>query len=561
MTGRGESIIARKEGMSISFLNPNKSSVNDSFTIEDRRSPSPRKASVSVNSNESSANDSFTIENLKSPSPRQVSVLGNPNESSVNDSFTFEELRSPSPRQASVSVSFSSGKSSILDYSDDIDGSFGVLPISPVPAEENENYQEKSPCPRNPRDGPSQEAAGGTFSKIEAICESNEETTSVGLVGENFDSSNIQSKGADVQACVPVEVSTHSRNHASDCNKRNAMGQSALSISSASCFLEGMKLLIEKGADVNLQDMYGRCPLHLACENKKSDVHHHCVKFLLEKGADANTQDMYGRCPLHIAAREGCERCIQLLLDHGARPDVRNSAGDTPLHITAMMDNFTCMEALSPEVRQDVESHSSIESVSPSLLFDHESINKDIAGSFYQSPREVYPKGSFRRSHQDNANKISADEETHGDDINERDVLSHGSLRKQNDSGYFTARGSAWVKNKYYTNDKIEEERESSIASSILSDADGKYESESNASSEIEGANDSSNRTWLFKCFEVILRVVLYLLHTLLTWSKQRKLNAKLGDSSYQFVQPPDHVAKAMEMFILSNQSKCNNST
>ena len=39
-------------------------------------------------------------------------------------------------------------------------------------------------------------------------------------------------------------------------NVRNAAGQSPLSVSSSKCFLEGMKLLIDKGADIN----------HLACE-------------------------------------------------------------------------------------------------------------------------------------------------------------------------------------------------------------------------------------------------------------------------------------------------------
>ena len=64
-------------------------------------------------------------------------------------------------------------------------------------------------------------------------------------------------------------------------NARNAAGQSPLSISSSKCFLEGMKLLIDKGADINLQDIYKRTPLLLACENIGSSVHHDCVQYLL----------------------------------------------------------------------------------------------------------------------------------------------------------------------------------------------------------------------------------------------------------------------------------------
>ena len=500
--------------------------------------------------------------------PRQQGMsisFTNPSEGSANDSFTIDELRSPSPRQASVSVSFSTSGSNDcpMDYSDDIDSSFGALPISPVSHEEDENnHQNKSPRSSDPSDGPSQEAEREEFTKT-ATHESNEESndSNEGINEDNVDPLSIQLKNADGQASVPAEVSAHSWKQTSDCNKRNATGQSALSISSSNCFLEGVKLLIEKGAYVNLQDIHGRSPLHFAVENKEAGVHHHCVEYLLEKGADINLQDTYGRTPLHIASKEGCAKCIHILLGHGARTDTINSEGDTPLHITAKMGHFTCMAALSPEVCCDDESHSSVESTSPSLLFDHESINNDVAGSFYQSPREMHPiKGSFRRSRHDSGIVISAAEEQYNDDINQPDMLPYSNLRetlrRQNDSGYFTARGSAWVKSKYYDNEKIEEERESSIASSTISDVDGKYEIESegdSSSRKTECANCVANRTWLFQCLEFLLRVVLYLLHALLTWSKQPKKKVKPGDSNYLFVQPPDHVAEAMERLIRNN--------
>ena len=90
-----------------------------------------------------------------------------------------------------------------------------------------------------------------------------------------------------------VKESPTTRKH-SDCNKRNAQGQSALSISSSRCFLDGIKLLIEKGANVNLQDIHERTPLHLACENTTEEVHHDCVEFLLRKGASTNIQEIIG---------------------------------------------------------------------------------------------------------------------------------------------------------------------------------------------------------------------------------------------------------------------------
>mmetsp|Transcript_7708 Transcript_7708/g.19142 ORF Transcript_7708/g.19142 Transcript_7708/m.19142 type:complete len:178 (+) Transcript_7708:2-535(+) len=150
------------------------------------------------------------------------------------------------------------------------------------------------------------------------------------------------------------------------------------------------------------------------------------------------------------------------------------------------------------------------------------------------------------------------------------DDLSYSNLQetlRMNDSGYFTARGtgSAWVKSKYYNNNKILEEIEpsiDSITSSTISNVDGKYKigSEIDAlSDKDEGTDDDATNdgTWLFGCIEFILRVVLYLLHSLLTWSKRSTRlgrvedittsKVKPGDSSYLFVSPPDHVAEAME--------------
>ena len=62
-------------------------------------------------------------------------------------------------------------------------------------------------------------------------------------------------------------------------------------------------------------------------------------------------------------------------------------------------------------------------------------------------------------------------------------------------------------------------------------------------------------RTLIFGAIELVLRVVLYLLHSLLMWSKQTRIvassskKAKPGDASYQLLEPPDHVRDAMERF------------
>jgi len=59
------------------------------------------------------------------------------------------------------------------------------------------------------------------------------------------------------------------------------------------------------------------------------------VKLLLEKGADVNVKDQRGFTPLHKACGLGRFRIAKFLLDHGANPEARNVNDRTPLHIAA----------------------------------------------------------------------------------------------------------------------------------------------------------------------------------------------------------------------------------
>jgi len=59
-----------------------------------------------------------------------------------------------------------------------------------------------------------------------------------------------------------------------------------------------VKLLIEKGSDVNSKTSGGITPPHLVAVSGNADV----AKLLLESGADANARDDMGRIPLHYAS-------------------------------------------------------------------------------------------------------------------------------------------------------------------------------------------------------------------------------------------------------------------
>ncbi len=56
-----------------------------------------------------------------------------------------------------------------------------------------------------------------------------------------------------------------------------------------------MKLLLEKGAELETKSNYGQMPLSYAAVNRHEAV----VKLLLEKGAELETKDnFYGQTPL-----------------------------------------------------------------------------------------------------------------------------------------------------------------------------------------------------------------------------------------------------------------------
>ena len=90
--------------------------------------------------------------------------------------------------------------------------------------------------------------------------------------------------------------------------------------------------LIERGADVNVQDREGQAPLHYASNH----AHRTIAKKLVETGANVNLLDYKGWSPLRfaLARKENAERItplywdiVTLLLDFGADPYIKSDSG------------------------------------------------------------------------------------------------------------------------------------------------------------------------------------------------------------------------------------------
>ena len=76
-----------------------------------------------------------------------------------------------------------------------------------------------------------------------------------------------------------------------------------------------LRLLLEHGADINVQNRVGRTPLHRASFNGALEV----VRLLLEHGADVEAKNIVGETALQEAADRGHDNVVKLLREHGAK--------------------------------------------------------------------------------------------------------------------------------------------------------------------------------------------------------------------------------------------------
>ena len=110
----------------------------------------------------------------------------------------------------------------------------------------------------------------------------------------------------------------------------NPQRQTVLQIASSKGHQAVVGLLIDKGADADLKDKYGKAALHEAARNGHEAV----VRLLIDKGADTSLKDKYGKTALQEAAWNGHEAVVRLLIDKGAGTSLKEEIM-TALHEAA----------------------------------------------------------------------------------------------------------------------------------------------------------------------------------------------------------------------------------
>ena len=126
-------------------------------------------------------------------------------------------------------------------------------------------------------------------------------------------------------------------------NPRHKMGGPALHYAAYNGLVEVARLLLDRGADPEVKRAStGSKALHLAVDSGNEDT----ARALLDKGADPNALGRNGNTPLHTAGYNGRLNMARLLMDKGADVNIQAKDGDTPLHEAAVYGHVDIVLAL-----------------------------------------------------------------------------------------------------------------------------------------------------------------------------------------------------------------------
>ena len=90
---------------------------------------------------------------------------------------------------------------------------------------------------------------------------------------------------------------------------------------------DAINLLLDRGAELEARNQYGRTPLFWAVLNNSADA----VNLMIKRGADIKARDEDGDTPLHHAAWHNSPDAIKILLDRNSDIEALNHMSQTAL--------------------------------------------------------------------------------------------------------------------------------------------------------------------------------------------------------------------------------------
>jgi uncharacterized protein len=186
------------------------------------------------------------------------------------------------------------------------------------------------------------------------------------LIGAGADPSVVNSYGtsAILEATIvgANDVLQLLLENGADANWSNPEGETPLMNVARSGNLEGAALLLDHGADIHAVERWGgQSALHWAA----AQSHPAMLQLLIQNGADANLQSIIrnwdrttlneprpkhlnkgGLTALHFAAREGCTECIRVLAETAIELNAHDPERVTPLNTALINLHFSTAAAL-----------------------------------------------------------------------------------------------------------------------------------------------------------------------------------------------------------------------
>lgn len=129
-----------------------------------------------------------------------------------------------------------------------------------------------------------------------------------------------------------------------DVEPRNKVDESPLMLACLGGYIDTVKRLIDRGADVNKP---GWAPLHYAATRGHLDV----MRLLLDRNAYIDAASPNGTTPLMMAAHYGTPSAVKLLLEAGADPLLKNQQNLTAIDFAQRANRGESAEIIAAFVR------------------------------------------------------------------------------------------------------------------------------------------------------------------------------------------------------------------
>lgn len=112
-------------------------------------------------------------------------------------------------------------------------------------------------------------------------------------------------------------------------NVKSDDGYTALTLSVSKGLSQVVNLLLEAGADPNIDDSYQLTPLHRSASLKNPEI----AQSLINYGANLNPVNSFGFTPLYLAIMDHNILMVDVLIQAGAKINAKDIIGRTPMKI------------------------------------------------------------------------------------------------------------------------------------------------------------------------------------------------------------------------------------